>query len=531
MVRSFVSEKELARTYDPDSGWETVKQYREAKRLSEEQSDLARAEIARRVNRPPSAIRGWLVEGKTPRVVQAIQTARDRGWVDIDSESEQFRALNQLVAWVYSGGGIQADHMTPYFSVDDPLTVSTLTHLLRWLDVPYRYRNPDESDSGREIIPSDGGSLLGRVLSILGTPVGVKATQDLDLPPYLVGVAEEHRRDFARVHLLNRGNFAGGKTGTNLHVPTEDFCHDLQALFDDVADGSATISDQQFLWISAATVRDLAGSTPIRSALATQLAHGTLQPPTDRAFASTYRRTNTPSGYGYLKLYQQIRDSESAPESASQYVSRGTIRNWRQGTKPYVQTGIEAAHERKWLPAVDSSNLGLTALLAWVLASGTLRDTYYPVFRCPTDTHRARFDSIATTVGFPYDLLERGSDQNTEARPSEYGSSLGRCLYALGATRGNDDFSDVLIPPYLFHHPAHARCFAEIWWLHHRLEDDMSTISIPSRFGDLFPSVFEELLTDTLGYAVERDGRQVCIPDFDVPVDEIPDCSVDNSES
>jgi len=111
VVVRLVPEQELANTY-VNSGWETVRQYREATQLREEQPDLARAEIARRVERPPSAVRGWLVEGKTPSVIKGINIAREHGWISIESTSEQFRAFNQLVAWVFSGGGLTRDTLS-----------------------------------------------------------------------------------------------------------------------------------------------------------------------------------------------------------------------------------------------------------------------------------------------------------------------------------------------------------------------------------------------------------------------------------
>lgn len=513
MVSQVISERELADTYGPDLGWETVTQYREARQLRAEQPDMARAEIARRVNRPASAVRGWLAEDKTPRVVTGLQTAQERGWLNVDTESEQFRALNQLVAWIFSGGGIGTNRFIPHFSVDDPLMLCSVSQLLRWLQIDYRCREHDDPKRHLEVVPSDGGAVLGRVLSVLGAPCGIKAQLDeLSLPAYLSAVDRQHQRDFARIYLLNRGKRmeATGTDGTYLtSIPSEEYAQQIKELFDSVTVGKATPGHQNQVWVSAAAVRDLAGDTPLRSALATAAVHGSLTPPTDRAVASTFRRIKSPSGYHYHQLYQTAceRDASRATLATELGLPESTIQSWERGSKPYVTNSVLRATERGWLtPSPDSETaLSLTALLTWLLVRGSLRETYYPVFGVNTSAQQERFESIAKTLHLEYNTVRPDEPSwPTELRPATDGTVLGRLLYSLGAPRRTEAQETALIPPYVRHDRAHAKQFADICCLHHSTDQNPLTISIPPGLGTQFPTALATLLSEQLLWDVTR---------------------------
>lgn len=505
MASRFVSPEALASTYDHKKGWETVQQYREATRLRNDHPDMARAEIARRVERSPSTVRGWVAEGKTPPPVQAVETAQDRGWIDIESTSETFRVLNQLVAWVFSGGGLRQDRFVPSFSVDDQLALAALHRLLTWVDVSYRVRDYDDTDRALEVIPDDAASLLGRVLHVLGAPVGVKATHDdLSFPTYLDTVEESHRRGFARVYVLNRGNInADGRAGTHIQGPQSTaFCQALRDLFATVTDGSATLTSQHRLWVSADAVHDLADGPPLRPGLATQAAFGTLSPPTDRAFATTYRRGDRPGGYCYAQLYQHVRESDDSPATLVTKhpdLTTSTIRNWRRGHTPRVHRALADARAYGWItpPADGERALALTGLLAWIFAKGTLRArSYHPVFRLSADDQRVVFDSLADVLELTYSFAkEDDPTRTTEIHPSEDGVLLGRVLYALGAPLGRKTETNCLPPVYLFRHQAHAKQFFAVWCQHHATADEKLRIRVPDQLGDQFADSLLSLLS------------------------------------
>jgi len=518
VVLRFISEKELARTYGPDAGWQAVEQYRDALRLREDNPELARAEIARRVNRSASAVRGWLVEGKKPKAVKAIDEAHQRGWIDIESTAEQFRAVNRLVAWVFSGGGVAERAFTPHFSVDDSLTLSTVHQLLRWAGLSYRI-DSDRPKRGTVVIPSQAASVFGRVLYALGVPVGVKAQKEnIGLPKYLATIAEEHQRDFLRVYVLNRGRDLrkDNVAGTYLHsLRSETLCEELKNLIESVTAGTATVGSKKEVWISAESVRDLAGGEPVRSALATKVAFGSLTPPTERAFASTYRKHKAPGGYRYLQLYKQVEESEQTGDKLMNEIDDlqlSSVQSWSRGSRPYVKNGVETVRELGWItpPAEGETALALTTLVAWAFARGSIRaDTYYPVFTINSPDHRTYFEDTADTLNLSYEIV-REDDPNRpgEARPTDNTSVLGRLLSVLGAPLGKKSEAIYLPPAYLYYSSSHARRFVETWCKHYADGDEKLTITIPPRLGNRFADGLEALLTEQLCWATTRTGTR-----------------------
>ena len=511
MVSPFVSEKELAKTYDPVRGWETVTQFREAKRLRTEQPDLARAEIARRVGRKPSAVRGWLAEGKTPQVVKGLRVARERGWLNIESTSERFRAFNQLVAWVFAGGGLAKKVFSPRFSADDHLTLAALHQLLQWANIPYRVREPEQSHHALEIVPSEDASVCGRVLHVLGAPLGVKAQQEsLSLPSYLDTVSKAYQRDFARVYVLNRGKNvdSSGTAGSYVHgLSSESFACELQTLINSTTAGEGTVGTEQRVWVSSRSMRDLAGSEPFRPALATKIAFGSLTPPTERALASTYRRTQTPRGYRSVQLYNEVVESnQSRTALANQYpdLTEAMIQSWRRGHKPYAQRALTTARELGWLTPAPESEIasGLTALLAWIMARGSVRpDTHYPIFPIESPAEQTLLEELGDELGIPFHVVRREDDtkRSTEMRPSEHGALLGRVLRTLGAPLGRKGPNSCLPPVYLYQYTSHATRFIDTWRQLYASDDEDFQMTVPKRLGDQFSKSFEKLLAEHFG--------------------------------
>ncbi|MFD1635411.1 hypothetical protein ACOZ4L_16610 (plasmid) [Haloplanus ruber] len=502
-------------------------QYREATQLREQNPDMARAEIARRVDRPAGAVRGWLVENKVPRVVSGIQTAREHGWINVNSESERFRSLNQLVAWIFSGGGISVDRYTPHFSVDDPLMLAVLSQHFRWLQLDYRRRHPENPEHHLEVVPAEGSAILGRILSILGAPRGVKAQLDnISLPGYLSTVDDEHRRDFIRIYLLNRTTDPEQAGSYIQSVPSETYAHELCDLIESVTPCSATVGHQHRVWVPAEAVHSLAGGANmnIRSGLATAAVYGSLSPPTERAFASTYRRTETPGGYRYHQCYQAAlaQEDSKATLAADLGIPESTIQSWRRGSRPYATNSLEQAREHGWLSSkVESeTTTSMIALLTWLLAHGALRETYYPIFRSNTDTQQERFASIAETIGLSYNIVHQDDDyRSTEIRPAVGGSLLGRILYVLGAPRRSEPQTTAVLPPLAYHYPRHAKQVADIWCLHYAKmstsEDISFTLTIPRRTGEQFSDALATLLSDRLNWTISQSTpREIVVSDY-----------------
>jgi hypothetical protein len=254
-------------------------------------------------------------------------------------------------------------------------------------------------------------------------------------------------------------------------------------------------------------MRDLAGSEPFQPALATNIAFGSLTPPTERALASTYNRFQTPSGYQSVQLYVQVKESDQSRTAlANQYsdLSEAMIQSWRRGHKPYAQRALTTARELGWLtPAPDSEiALGLTALLAWIMARGSVRpDTHYPIFLIESPAEQTMLEDIGDDLGIPFHVVRRDDDtkRSTEMRPSEHGALLGRVLRTLGAPLGRREPNSCLPPVYLYQYPSHADRFISMWRQLYASGDEDFQMTVPTRLGDQFSNAFEELLAERLG--------------------------------
>lgn len=276
----------------------------------------------------------------------------------------------------------------------------------------------------------------------------------------------------------------------------------------------ATIGKENEIWISAESVRDLAEGEPARTALATRAVFGSLSPPTERAFASTYREDQTPSGYRYLQLYKQVIERDESRSKIAQQVPslrESTIQSWRRGSKPYVRNGIETARELGWItPQTESDTaLALTSLVAWVHARGTIRETYYPVFRISSQEHQSHFENVADDLDFEYNII-RDDDPNrpTEARISENGTALGRGLHILGVPLNDSKMEERVPPVYLYHHTSHARQFVTTWCVHYADGDEELIITVPLRLEERFTDGLEDLLTKQLFWSTTRIGER-----------------------
>lgn len=103
-----------------------------------------------------------------------------------------------------------------------------------------------------------------------------------------------------------------------------------------------------------------------------------------------------------------------------------------------------------------------------MLASGSLRETFYPVFRVFSPEQQAYFETIADRLDLSYSMAHTDSDRSTEIRPSEHGNILGRVLYTLGAPLDSTSNQPVL-PLYLYYNTTHARKFVEAWCTHYEV--------------------------------------------------------------
>lgn len=235
-------EEDLAETYS--SPYEFVKQYKEAMDIHRKTGLKSSAISSRLEGVPRGRIRTW-IEGGKPDILRGIEKARDCGWLDLDYDDEEFRSLNKLVAWVFSGGSISEENYTPIFSVESPKKQNEIEKIFEELDVDF------------EIIYRDGrgteaklkeGVILGRTLSALGAPTGNKAEKNLSLPVYLDNALYQVKRDFAYIYLLNRGQDRGSERGRGVGIAekrSDEYLGEIADLLREFTDrGKVSISDK-----------------------------------------------------------------------------------------------------------------------------------------------------------------------------------------------------------------------------------------------------------------------------------------------
>ncbi|ELY64711.1 hypothetical protein [Natrinema versiforme] len=257
-----ISERALARTYDPPSysdPFEAVEDYREVMAYASKHPSKGSSAIASALELPRGRIRPWLDDSK-PDVVRGIETARDYGWLETGFDDPAFTALNTLVANVFSGGSIEQTHYQPSFALNHRGEDSHVLDALELAGVDYQVV-ADRDGRADEVRPSDDASVLGRVLSVLGAPVGPKTDQHLSLPTYLEHAPASVREQFVYSYLENRAIEHDGKaTLTVREDRNRDYLEELVALIDHVAGGRVALRERNIV-VSADAARSLGTSS------------------------------------------------------------------------------------------------------------------------------------------------------------------------------------------------------------------------------------------------------------------------------
>lgn len=253
-----VTGQALARTYSHPSyadPWECVEDYFDVIEYASRNPDAGRQVIGSVLSLPPSRCRSWL-DGAVPDPVRALDVASEQGWLDLGFEDRVFRGLNVLTAWIFSGGSINR-HYAPYFAVDTAGNRDMLDRAAATVGVDLDFtRSPNEAGRAVELRPVRSASVLGRVLHILGAPVGPKnEATALVLPDYLFRAPTTIRREFAQVYVENRAADRPRKATRSLREERSTrYLRSLAQLLRGLTGESVTVSGKNVI-ISAAAAR------------------------------------------------------------------------------------------------------------------------------------------------------------------------------------------------------------------------------------------------------------------------------------
>ena len=204
-----VSARAFARTYASrvyDDPWAAVEDYRRVTEWRADHPNDGATSIGKRFELPRGRVEAWLDDSR-PNNVRGIQVAEDHGWIDPDPTSEAFRGLNALAAWVLQSGSITSDTWVPFFTVNSERDRELLTAAARMAGVQLDVTRSASALRSQEMRPIEHGSVLGRVLVVLGAPQGSKQDEDSDvrLPGYLDVVPERLAQEFVQLYIHNLG--------------------------------------------------------------------------------------------------------------------------------------------------------------------------------------------------------------------------------------------------------------------------------------------------------------------------------------
>lgn len=263
----FVEAEDLARTYGTPGyadSWEGVQDYQRYLRYAGEHPQMGSYALSRVLDLPRGRLRAW-EEGARPDVVKALEIAEENRWIDLPPGSERLRGFNVFVSWIFSGGSISRKLFTPHFAVNGEEDVSILEAAADEAGVGLLKKREAEERRAEEYTFRSHASLLGRILHVLGAPLGVKNRDiDLSLPEYLDDSSFEVRRDFVKIYVHNRGAREERKDTVCIREERKQgYLEELRGLIQRVVGGdSLTISDRNII-IKADTARQIQNWPPV----------------------------------------------------------------------------------------------------------------------------------------------------------------------------------------------------------------------------------------------------------------------------
>ncbi|MDZ7702014.1 MAG: hypothetical protein U5J98_08050 [Halobacteriales archaeon] len=205
---SLVPPEAVARTYTNrvyEDPWEAVCDYREVVQWAAENPSEGATGISNRFDLPRGRVEAWLGDSR-PNSVRGIQVAEDRGWIAPLPSSERFRGLNALLAWVLQSGSITTETWVPFFTVGSDRDRQLLSAAANMAGLTLDVTRSASALRSQEMRPIEDGSVLGRVLVVLGAPRGaVREEGQLTLPSYLDRVPERYAQEFVQLYIHNLG--------------------------------------------------------------------------------------------------------------------------------------------------------------------------------------------------------------------------------------------------------------------------------------------------------------------------------------
>ncbi|MFC4357759.1 hypothetical protein ACFO0N_07330 [Halobium salinum] len=249
--------QDLARTYNGSDSWERVEDYQRCFKYAAEHPQKGSYAVASALDLPRGTVRQWIERGSKPDPVHAVETADELGWLDVPSKDATGRALNLLVAGIYSGGSVSKSFV-PTWTIDrEPVELLLSTALEQAGSGAKRIDRMSDSRA-TELAPAEHASVLGRLLVTLGAPQGTKNESTVtDLPEYLESVERRVHVEFAKMYILNRATSLEGKDTLQLNESRTTLYKRELAEFLSMVAGEPVRATKNGVVVSAAAARAL----------------------------------------------------------------------------------------------------------------------------------------------------------------------------------------------------------------------------------------------------------------------------------
>ncbi len=268
-----VSPPDLARTYNPQSyedAWETVEDYQRILEYTGRHPNKGSSAVASNFNLPRGRVHPWM-NGSRPAPVRAIQIAEEHEWLPLSTDDGLFPSFNRLVAWIFSRGSISEAEYAPMFTCHHEDERERLTGIFDTLDINYTWYHEESTDRATEARISEHRTIVGRLLFLLGAPLGPREDATT-LPTYLTppssAESEEsmttnevrsHARTFAETYLANTAQYWAWEDGFVVRHEdrSAEYLQSLARIFEFAADDSPVEVNPDSLFLASSLAKDL----------------------------------------------------------------------------------------------------------------------------------------------------------------------------------------------------------------------------------------------------------------------------------
>ncbi|WP_121822043.1 homing endonuclease associated repeat-containing protein [Halostella salina] len=201
-MRTLVDPQEFVETYSPPTDVgpdELVSQYELAietsNRRQTDNKPAGSQAVASELNLPRNRLREWVDGDSVPDAKRGVDRARERGWIGLNYADEPVIPLILLTAALIAAGSLNQNWI-PRWTMPTLEEGRLIRSDLQALGVDARTVHVNDAKRATEIEPAEDGSVLGRVLHVLGVPHGAEG--DASLPDFLDDAPRFARKEFAR---------------------------------------------------------------------------------------------------------------------------------------------------------------------------------------------------------------------------------------------------------------------------------------------------------------------------------------------